>query len=68
MSSPLVDFGKSLLRKYENLDTKKQEADPGMVREANDSFRRKLTSDGPTLGAKKKTAKKTKKDQARKKD
>lgn len=74
MSSPLVDWASGLMNKYRNADTKRQEADPGMVKEANESFRKadsrkKLSADGPRLGGKKKSTKKTKrKQESRKKD
>jgi hypothetical protein len=72
MSSPLMDWGQKLSNWYKNADTHKQEADPDLVRKANQSFvdaqnRKKLTVDGPTLGAKKTAKKKsTKKPAARK--
>ena len=59
MSSPLVDWADGLMRRYKNADTRKQEADPGMVKEANDSFVKKgKASADPKLGQKKKAKRK----------
>lgn len=68
MSSPLVDWGKSLESKFESAVSKiptpgyrpsKQEADPGMVKDAMQTYvdadaRRRKASADPKLGMKKK--------------